>query len=895
MKHIYSTKFVIFLITACWAMLLPEAARSQKKIMDWSSSELIGVQIKVGKNMVELSAGGQRIVFNGALFKLNADQPLLTNWKVTNAEVTTFTLNVEAKESTLLKQVSWFNGQWEPGLEKAVQSTKLMDNVIFLRKNGMSFFLSLDFPYSKIDADGIHYPPDLQLPAGGRYTAHSLSIGACRLSGEKVGSFDRAEIEAVSAYVEKRFKPRFDRPMVLSSGITNQMTDVREGRIFYSMYDNPTVALSPDLVEADLRLNAELGIEYYQAFEGVFDWPDGSETGQSMQRLQNIARNIGVRMGDYGVPQGLYCPHYNYAHRKLDKPEWMIKGTAGNVEGPECMGVKPYMDLLKSRLLEHNKQYGLQLICLDFLNIRPCYATNHNHPVGDTYQQILALVELLESLNAIDPEFLVWSNSGNWLDLMPKLFWYNPNVYLTDPHVRHYSSHLNVLKHLGDGRREQMVSVHESHFVPYRAFTNYEYYLSPDSRLADSKIFEYSFLQGLAVTPNIGLGEIRSFLDRIPAKDAKKNKAFIRHWLSFIKRNYEVWKHTSRLGDLPGIGAAEVYGHISKDKGFLCLVNQNSFTVSKTLKLDGSIGLTGTAGFLLDEVYPGKGPIAEQPIPYARRGDSVTFTMAPYTVRIIELKGREKLAGPGFYGISPKHVARTGSGYQAMISIPQGVQRNIGIVLPVTERITEISAKHAGIVPMYTFPASAKVIRQSGHLAYIEVTGPRAAAPRELSHWKINNDTALTVLPGADHKGFMGAVVHNAFSENYELVLDIQTGKNSKATDKVLMPGYNNEAKKQVSTPRSGTLSYTTQFVLPFIEQYGRERNVEEDPLIELVFDQPNEIQNISATINHKTVAVQQYRNPINGAFFTYYIPLNKNAAPGPIELRVTVTYSTSK
>lgn len=895
MKKIYSTKFTIFLVMACWAMLLPKAGLSQQKKLDWSQPELIAVQVKVGKNSIELAAAGQRVVFKGELFKLNADQQLLTDWKMINGEVTTFSLNVEAKESTLLKQLSWFSGQWEPGLEKTVQSTKLMDNVIFLRKNGISFFLSLDFPYSKIDTEGIHYPPNIRLPAGGRYSAHSLSIGACRLSGEKVGSFDRAEIEAVSAYVEKRFKPRFDRPMVLSSGITNQMTDVREGRIFYSMYDNPTVALSPDLVEADLRLNAELGIEYYQAFEGVFDWPDGPETGQSMLRLQNIARSIGVRMGDYGVPQGLYCPHYNYTHRKLDKPEWMIKGKAGNIEGPECMGVKAYMNILKDSLLAHNKQYALQLICLDFLNIRPCYATDHGHPIGDAYQQILALVELLESLNAIDAEFMVWSNSGNWIDLMPKLFWYNPNVYLTDPHVRHYSSHLNVLKLLGDGRREQMVSVHESHFVPYRAFTNYEYYLSPDSRLADSKIFEYSFLQGLAVTPNIGLGEIRSFLDRIPAKEAKKNKAFIQHWLSFIKNNYQVWKYTSRLGDLPGVGAAEVYGHINKDKGFVCLVNQNAFPVSKTLKMDGSIGLTGMAGFLLDEIYPGKGPIAEQPIPYARTGDAITFTMAPYTVRIIEVKSREKLDEPGFYGINPKQVERTDNGYKATISIPQGVKRNIGIVLPVTEKISEISAKHPGIVPMYTFPVSAKVTQQIGHLAYIEVTGPREAAPRDLNHWRVNSDTAWTTLPGGDYKGFLGAIVHNAFSEDYDIVLDIQTVKNDKPADKVLMPRQNSEVNKRVPLPGSGIVSYTTQFVLPFIEQYGRERNVNEDPLIELVFDQPNEIQKITAAINNKAVSVQQYRNPINGAFFTYYIPLNKNAAPGPIELRVTVTYSTSK
>ena len=133
--------------------------------------------------------------------------------------------------------------------------------------------------------------------------------------------------------------------------------------------------------------------------------------------------------------------------------------------------------LLRERLVAHNREFGLEMICLDFLGIRPCYATNHGHEPGDVYQQVRALVRLMEELNDLNPNFLIWSNSGNWIELMPKLCWFNPNVYLTDPHPRSYASHLNVLKFLGDGRREQMVSVHESYFVPYRAFCNCEYYL----------------------------------------------------------------------------------------------------------------------------------------------------------------------------------------------------------------------------------------------------------------------------------------------------------------------------------------------------------------------------------------------------------------------------------
>ena len=150
------------------------------------------------------------------------------------------------------------------------------------------------------------YPPYEQLAPGRRFSAHSLSIGACRLSGQRVGKFDRAEIEAVSEYVERRFPPRFERPMFLSGSIVNRMTDLRDGRIFYSMADNPTLALNPALVEEDLRLYAKVGIEYYQAFEGEFDWPDEAKTGATLRRLQAVAHRLGVRMGDYANPQGLY-------------------------------------------------------------------------------------------------------------------------------------------------------------------------------------------------------------------------------------------------------------------------------------------------------------------------------------------------------------------------------------------------------------------------------------------------------------------------------------------------------------------------------------------------------------------------------------------------------------
>ena len=850
---------------------------------------LIPVSVQVRTGGAQLSAGGQTLGFTGDLVRLDADQQIESQWTVAEREFTSFSLTVTANSSALLRRVCWFAGDWEPGVERAVQSTALMDNVLFLRKGDVSFFLSLDFPYSRIGADGITYPPQEHLAAGQRYAAHGLTVGACRLSGQRVGKFDRAEIEAVSAYVERRFPPRFERPMFLSAGIVNRMTDVRDGRIFYSMADNPTLALSPALVEEDLRLCAKIGIEYYQVFEGVFDWPDEAKTGATLRRLQKEARRLGVRMGDYANPQGLYCGHYNYEHRSLNRPEWLIAGEDGKPVGPECLGCPEYSKMLRERLVAHNREYGLELIILDFLNIRPCYSKNHGHEPGDVYQQVRALVRLMEELNALDPDFLSWSNSGNWLELMPKLTWSNPNVYLTDPSPRAYASHLNALKHLGDGRREQMVSVHESCFIPYRAFCNCEYYFIRRSRLSDPMVFEYSFLQGLAVTPNICPAELRTFLNRIPGPDAEHATAFMRHWLQFIRDHFDVWKHTARVGDPPGLGAAEVYAHIVRDHGFLCLVNQNPFPRATTFTLDGSIGLSASETFALTEVYPRQCPVVEQPLPVARRGDRIACVLSPHSVRIIEVGPASKARLPAVFGL-PATIKPANGGYQIALCAPQGQKVELGLVLPTGWAVDRIAARQTPTVPMYTFPAAARVLSQTGNLARIEVQFPREPAPRALTRWRVSPGDVEVELPTADRTRFLGALVHNAFTEDYEVQLDVRTTK-AKAGD-VRLPALAAAETRTAPMPAGERLTYTTRFVLPFIEaDWGCDPGCDSDPLIELAFADPSQVHEIEARLNGVPVPVQRYRNPRRPAYESFFVELSGNARPGPVELALSVRY----
>ena len=858
---------------------------------DWSAPRFLPVELQPTAEGAVLTAGGESVEFRGRLFASDTDMPVGTQWATEQREFLVLSLELRAASETTLRQVTWFAGEWSGFDEREVSSTRIQDNVLFLRRGAVSFFLSLDFPCSRIAADGISYQPMAHIPAGQNYQCHTLTIGACRLSRQTVGAVDRADIEAVSAYVEQRFPLRFNRPLFLSCCITNRMTDCRDGRIFYSMADNPTLYLDPKLLAEDIRLCGKIGIEYFQLFEGVFDWPDEKRTGAALRRLWDLARRVGVRLGDYVNPQGLYCQHYNYFGRGLDRPEWRMRDRDGEELNPFCLGHAPYADFLRERVVEHNREHGQQMICFDFLNVQPCFAEDHTHPPGDVYQQVRGLVRLMEALNALGPEFLVWTNSGNWIDLMPKLFWYNSNVYLTDPHVRAYAPALNTLKFLGDGRREQMVSTHERSFVPYRAFTNCEYYAFPRSRVPDRQVFEYSFLQGLAVTPNICPAEVRPFLDRLPSSERDACVAFMRHWLDFIREHFDVWQHTCRVGDPPGLGAREFYAHTNGERGFLCLVNQNPFPRTTAFRLDGSVGLSAPGPFLLREVHPRDCPIAEQPLPHAGPGDEIQCVVPPQSVRFIEVRPIDGAEGVQVYGL-PARVRRYRGGYKVALRAPQGETVALGLVLPPGEKLREARARQVPTVPMYTFPAAAQIVASEGNLARLELTFPRGRAPRAINRWRVSPDDIEVDLPVPDLE-FLGGLVYGAWSEDYEVELTLKT-EPCPTADGALLPAM---AREEESPPRpvpaSPRSTFTAEFDLPFIEsaRFGTMPDLHHDTTLELCFADCAKVRSVTASLNDVAAEVRRFSYPKRQDWHSWYIDLTGTVGPGLVRVQVDVEW----
>lgn len=386
------------------------------------------------------------------------------------------TLTLTARRDLRLEQVTLWQAS-EPA-PPVVARTALQDIAAICRQDGRALFASLDFPYSRIESAGgtttVSYPPFQQVTKGEVYTAHSLTLGAVALTGIVRDGFDAGEVAALDAYVQERFAPRFDRPLFIGCSINNRYTQVRGDVIFYTMKDHPTLRDHTDLLERDLALMPKLGVEYYQVFPGVFDWGPNDPSPQEVTRLMDAAHRNGVRMGDYSGTSVLFCPHYNEYRNSLNRPEWLIQQEDGKRVGSYCFGHPAFVDYYIEKVVPNCRRFGFEIHCLDFLNITPCYAPDHAHPPGrdGLYHQVSGLVRLLEAINAVSPQMMSWSNSGNWAELLPKIAWSNPNLYLTDPFIATPWQGLNMTRLLDDARREQMVSLHYTRFIPYRFLTN---------------------------------------------------------------------------------------------------------------------------------------------------------------------------------------------------------------------------------------------------------------------------------------------------------------------------------------------------------------------------------------------------------------------------------------
>ena len=457
----------------------------------------------------------------------------------------------------------------------------------------------------------------------------------------------------------------------------------------------------------------------------------------------------GVRVGDYSGCNSVFCPHYNEHGNTLNRPPWQMRDAQQNA-GAFCFGCPEFVDYYIATVVPAARESGFQLHCLDFLGIAPCFA-DHGHPPGDdsVYHQVAGLMRFMKTLADVDPEMMVWSNSGNWSDFLPKIAWWNPNLYLTDPFIATPWPGLNMTRLLDDARREQMVSLHYTHFMPFRNFTNCQYFFSQNSIVPDIRNYQYGALSSIAVTPNLCLAEIRPWMDRLPAAQQNEVVAFYQRWTRFLKDHYPLWRHTYHVGDNPAPGGIEIYGHAEGGHGFVFVVNANYWSDVVRIPLDARLGFSARGSCEIAELYPTEQLVLTPEGPTPAYGDSITLDVPAQQVRVLEVRpAPETIDAPRVYGI-PGTLEQTPQGYLLKTSAPQGAKRRFAV------RVPEHAAPLSSASVRSDVPRQAKrlvaetkwaLLGGNGPYTLFDVTFRRSAAATELCHWNVRSGNADTGL-----------------------------------------------------------------------------------------------------------------------------------------------------
>jgi hypothetical protein len=842
-------------------------------------------------------------------------------------------LSLTPRGDLLIKRVALFDTGFKT--RPAVCSTSLTDVAAFFRQGTSGMFASLDFPYSAITIDGanlkIGYPPFEKAKKSEQYSCHSLTLGAVRLTGYERYGFDEGEAAAMDAYVQERFSPRFERPMFVGCSINNRYTMPHGDIVFQTMKDHPSLGFHLDLMKSELALASQLGMEFYQLFPGPFDSVPGDPEPKDVDEIVKVAKQHGVRVGDYSGTSAVFCAHYN-EHRNTLEGFSHGKLTAADV----CFGNPKFIQFYRDTVTGTARRYGFDLHCLDFLNIHECNAPHHGHPPGrdSIYAQVRGLTEILSSLNDVSPNMMTWSNSGNWAELLPKIAWTNHNLYLTDPFIASPWQGLNMTRLLDDARREQMVSLHYSRFIPYRYLTNCQYFFCQNSVVPDVRNYQYGALSTLAVTPNLCLGEIRPWLDRLPDNQRQEVVAFYKKWTALLTANFGLWKKTYQVGENPGMGSVEIYGHAKGSQGFVFVVNPQYWSRTVEVPLDASLGFSGTSRCELSEFYPVERRRLTEQGRFVRLGTSIRVHVPAQTVLVLAVKpAPDKIDAPRLYGL-PGTIEATSRGYLLKTWGAQGRTERCAVLLPEGSKpIVSATVRNVPKQPKRLWANTPiHIAAQNAEGIAADVTFRRDAAPDELRQWEVKPgslaegtaagwtggfkdgtalrfplfvDAASVRLPlwdaDADKLGlgplanFCGAYVENAFAETQETWIDLVVGEKAnhpKGNVAAHEPAIVSHPMPEIAMSKSRSWWTQTSFHLPFMYTIGAEPSLDEHTLLVLPFVRQSRVRAVSAWINGAPLEVRKYQYPRNRALSCFYADLVGTAAVGG-ENRLVVHYET--
>ena len=772
----------------------------------------------------------------------------------------------------------------------------------FIEAGRAGGFLSLDFPYSDATQENgalrIGYRPHEQLMPGVPYESLAVTLMSYRLTKREFSAWDAAASAAFRRYLRFDYaRPHWNAPQLIYTSIVNRYTEVDaaapqtpltrdpiQNTIFYTLSDANYLMLRPEKVPEEIDFCKTLSMDWCQLYEGPFEWIAGRPTAGVLDAIGRYARDRGVRLGLYTGANQLTAPHFNHYGQDKGKPEWKMLDAAGK-RGPYCWGAKAFANWFADTLIHASLNFGFRQANFDFLTIAPCYDVSHGHAAGDEgiFQQVRNLVEVLDRIRASVPGYTYDSNLG-WPPFVPKMARSMDAFYLNDPHFLVFFPGLNSNETLDNSRRYEMVSYFLDYLTPVEYFRNCEYFVSADSVLHDSQILEYGILQGLAVSPNLQLGEFRALFDRLNSADRERATRFLARWTAFVTDNFEYYSDTRVLSGKPALGKIEVYSHTYGDRAYVFAVNPNPFPLQASFTPGPELGLEGTGPYEIRELYPEEKLLTGSQVVEVRREEVFSTVVPSRTVQVFALGPMPRythaplrIAGiPAYYDRFPDH-------YRIHLEAWQGEKRAVQLFFPADERLERVVLDKRELTTTENGPATVVALQFPKEKVESDIGqwSVRAGSAEENLRAKLSDadGNARTIaLPqiasAAPAANFLGARVENLLNEKFPLELDVYFQPRSSAPSRpTILPRNEDKIQAHAEFPMEGReWWYEAHFNVAFVQRFVPP-GPEQHNYIPLNFREPSRVAEIRAWLNGVEARVERFhawRAPDSA--FTFYI-----------------------
>jgi hypothetical protein len=554
---------------------------------------------------------------------------------------------------------------------RIVEYRALATRTFFGRTAKGGFFTGLEVPFddSSIKATEVvlQFAPSLKVPEGEQFACEPVFFGVYRRGSrdvEQAGLPLQSESDAMVAMTSTILgPPRFG----LLPMINGWCSEMHQSDYTHQPYANgdlmPLDAAGQRAAEqSDLKaldVIAQCGIDWYgssQAWSGavarmnVLGPNDSYEPTPSHRAFLKRSREMGIKFLMFSTLNNSH-PWWKGKPFRADRPDWLLDAGASPPasgapwrkvkEGPwnaggNCLSVREFESWLERLNLEAVGKDSCEGWCIDgdFFGgggaIVPadCQSDKHNHLPGDSnYACQQALTRLIASTRKHYPRTcLVMGRPPMDLGIWSLR---NVDVCFT----------INELGTKGDNlaagnqiRTWSRIRVHRQ-FLPHYMDLSQLFPMAPNGPYPPPTDkwpkghFDYILLSALSSSPN------QAFYLPLKTRFPDVDKAEIKKWLDWGRRNVEYLKVRKDLPDWPAADKVDGSAHIIGDRGLVFLFNPSEKPLSGEFALTAeSIGLATAGNFKVSQEYPA----ADREI-HAASGQSVRWEIPPKTPVVLRI------------------------------------------------------------------------------------------------------------------------------------------------------------------------------------------------------------------------------------------------------------------